>query len=84
MDIEDAAESNGIRIGRFTNYHYVVYWNLFVEENQELFATLTGELDDAVFNDSGHGNDGVPSSKKKRKNNEIIVNAFHTSAVTEQ
>jgi hypothetical protein len=45
---------------------------------------LTGELDDAVFNESGRGSDSVPSSKKKRKNNEILVDAFHTSAVTDK
>jgi hypothetical protein len=85
-DIEDAAENNGMRIGKFTNYHYVVYWNLFADENQEFFATLTGELDDMIFNESSQGMaDSVTSSaKKKWKNNKILVNAFHTSAVTDK
>ena len=52
-DLEDVAEMNGMQIGKFTNYHYVVYWNLFAEVNQELFTALTGELDAGVFKESG-------------------------------
>jgi hypothetical protein len=82
-DLEDAAETNGMKIGKFTNFHYVVYWNLFAEVNQELFSLLTGELDGSVFNESVavHGGD---DGKRKRKTNEILVDAFHASAATDK
>ena len=83
-DIEEAAESNGMRIGPFTNLHYVVYWNLFAEVNQELFSTLTGELDEQVFNESVANSESVQSAKKKRKSNEMLVDAFHTSAAMDK
>jgi hypothetical protein len=89
-DLEDAAETNGMKIGKFTNFHYVVYWNLFAEVNQELFSVLTGELDASVFKESFsvHASDDIHSlqggSKRKRKTNDILFDAFHTSAVTDQ
>jgi hypothetical protein len=70
-DIEDAAEQNGMEIGRFTNIHYVVYWNLFVEENGDLFVALTGELDESVYGDSTT-NKTVDSTRKKRKHNDMV------------
>jgi hypothetical protein len=80
-------------IGRFTNYHYVVYWNLFAEENKELFTTLTGELDATVFQESGSGNTcstagksaaTLPSRKQKRNNNDVLVEAFSSTANTDK
>jgi Cu2+-containing amine oxidase len=61
-----------MRIDKFTNYHYVIYWNLFAEHNQELFATLTGELDETGFNESAlsstrSSDSSVPPTKEKRK-----------------
>jgi cytochrome c553 len=90
-DIEDAAETNGMDISRFTNYHYVVYWNLFAEVNKELFSTLTGELDATVFQESGSSNSvagksvaTVSSKKQKRNNNDMLVDAFTTTASTDK
>jgi hypothetical protein len=75
-----------MRIGKFTNYHYVVYWNLFAEDHQEFFATLAGELDETVFNESSHSiaDSAASSAKKKRRNNDILLNAFETSTVTDK
>jgi hypothetical protein len=77
-DIEDAAKNNGMRIGKFMNYHYVVYWNHFAEDNQEFFATLAGELDGTIFNESSHSmaDSAASSAKNKRKSNDILFNAF--------
>jgi hypothetical protein len=75
-----------VRIGKFTNYHYVVYWNLFAEDHQEFFATLAGESDDTVFNESSHSmaDSAASSLQKKRKNNDILLYAFETSTVTDK
>ena len=56
------------------------------EVNQELFTALTGELDAGVFKESG-SDDGTSvqsGSKRKRKTNEILCDAFHTSTITDK
>ena len=75
-----------MRIGKFTNFHYVVYWNLFADVNQELFTALTGELEAGVFKESGSddGNSIRTGSKRKRKTNEILFDAFQTSTITDK
>jgi hypothetical protein len=84
-DLEDAAETNGMRIGKFTNYHYVLYWNLFADLNQELFTRLTGELEESVFTESAKtSNDTLPSNKKKRKSSDILADVFHSSTETDK
>ena len=78
-------------IGRFTNYHYIVYWNLFAELNKELFTTLKGELDATVFPESGSGNSAASASaatilskKQKRSNNDLLIEAFQSTVNTDK
>jgi hypothetical protein len=77
-DIEDANEHNGMRIGRFTGMHYVVYWNHFVEENQDLLNVLTARLDDHLNKDCTVPVN-ISARKKKRKQNEAMVESLNTS-----
>jgi hypothetical protein len=77
-DIEDANEHNGTRIGRFTGMHYVVYWNHFVEENQDLLNVLTARLDDHLNKDCTVPVN-ISARKKKRKQNDAMVESLDKS-----
>ena len=60
-----------MEVEKFTNFHYVVYWNLFAEVNQDLFAVLTRELDGSVFNESTRS-----ALSGDRQRNESITTYF--------
>jgi hypothetical protein len=83
-DIEDAAEQHGMQIGRFTPMHYVVYWNLFVEENQELFDKLKGGLIETAFNLSDGTDTAATDKKKSKKYTDIVAESLRSTAVTDE
>lgn len=81
----DAEEPHhaGLKILPFTNKQYVTYWNLFAEDNQQLFSLMIGELKPDVYNESS-SSETAASSKQKKKKNEVVEAFDKSTAVSER
>lgn len=69
----DIEEANQATILNFTKHHYVVYWNEFAEEHQELFKTLSSDIDSSVKSQTGSTVHRSSGKKKKRKVDETLM-----------
>jgi hypothetical protein len=84
----DAEEEDhaGLKIVPFTNKQYVTYWNLFAEDNQEVFTKMVGDLEQHVQHESESSVTTISSAKKKKKKpkNEMVAAVDRSTSVSEK
>jgi len=68
-DVEEEIEHGGLKLRSFTNKQYILYWNMFAEDNPDLFKNMSGELAPDVFNETGSV--ATSSSKKKKRKDDV-------------